>query len=83
MEQPYIPIPCGFHDRLLHWATRKEAVEAVLLENGRTVQLKAVIADVFTREGAEYILFETGQQFRLDALVEVNGLMVRDDSCAI
>jgi Rho-binding antiterminator len=71
----YIPINCEFHDRLEDLATlRKPAVIHYLDENQATQQVEAVIKDVFSREGEEFIALNTGDLIRLDRLIEVDGV---------
>ena len=74
IEKPYQPVNCSFHDRLLHFETTREPVVVrVTSLEGNALQLDGKIKDVFTKEGAEFVLFQDGQIFRLDDLVEVNG----------
>ena len=70
---PYIPVDCIFHDRLLHWATRKEMVEALVAENGVEHAVSGIIEDVWTESGAEFLRFAGGPTFRLDLILSVNG----------
>lgn len=69
----YIPVDCNFHDRLLHWATMKERVVAVVLDEGMEVESRGIIEDVWTESGAEFMRMDNGQTFRLDHVQSVNG----------
>lgn len=73
MELPYRPIDCTLHDRLLDWATLRTTVDAQLIVADQAFQIRDIIVDVFTQDHAEWIRFANGSQFRLDALVSVNG----------
>ncbi len=72
---PYIPIDCNFYDRLLHHATRRETVEITYQSSEGTgeMTIHAIIQDVYTREGAEYLQLKKGETIRLDRLVRVGG----------
>ena len=75
---PYEPIACGFHDRLEHWAIRREPVEVVwrALETERSATSR--IVDVWAQGGADYLKLETGERIRLDRLVSVGGVPLPD-----
>jgi hypothetical protein len=83
MEAPYTPIPCSFHDQLLHYATRRELLSIRILNESMEVEIQATILDVFTRSGAEFMQLDNGQEYRLDQLLSVNGMDVQDATCAI
>lgn len=68
----YEPIDCGFHDALVSWATLQQPVEVVYRsETGEETIIQDRIADVYTREGAEYVKLQNGQIIRLDMLRHV------------
>lgn len=69
--KPYRPIDCGFHDRLLHYATLKQEVELVIMENGEKIQFEGVIEDVYTQSGAEFARMSDGRVVRLDQIISV------------
>ena len=80
--QKYVPISCSFFDRLQHWSTRKEIVEIIFIDNKlNTNTISTRILDLFTKNSEEFIVLESGEKFRLDQLISVNGLMV--SSCAV
>jgi Rho-binding antiterminator len=74
MDRPYVPISCEFHDRLLASATLGEECE---LEIGSDVgvaeRIRGVIADVYSRGGAEYLRLDDGRTLRLDRIRALNG----------
>lgn len=71
---PYRPIACGFHDRLEDWAVRRTPVELAWHDGDETRRTRAVIADVYARNGADWIRLDTGDVIRLDRLIEVGGI---------
>ncbi|TFW08511.1 hypothetical protein E4K72_07795 [Oxalobacteraceae bacterium OM1] len=74
MNTPYVPISCDVHDELLSAATlRKPCRLTVALADGQSVRIDGVIADVYTREGAEYLQLHDGTTYRLDQIRELDG----------
>lgn len=74
----YTPIACEFHDRLESWAIRRQPVDVIWTDDDGERQETAVIADVFARDGADWVRLGTGDVFRADALVSVNGVALSD-----
>lgn len=71
----YRPINCGFHEWLLHFATKAEAVELELVsDTGEIISRKAIVKDVFTKDSAEYVLLDTEEVFRLDFIRRLAGM---------
>jgi len=71
----YRPINCGFHEWLLHFATKAQAVEMELVsEQGEIITRTGVIKDVFTKEGAEFVLLDSDEIFRLDYIRKLEGM---------
>lgn len=68
MSVPYQPIPCAQHERLEFAALKRQWLDAKV--NGQVMRLLPL--DVFTREGAEWLLADSehGEQLtlRLDRL---------------
>lgn len=74
----YVPIDCSIYDRLEALATlRRRSVIAHRTPEGDVARVEARIVDVYTRDGAEWITLDDGAVLRLDALVEVDGEVVR------
>lgn len=68
----YEPIDCGFHDELVSWATLQRPVEVVYKNSsGDEITTQGRIADVFTKDGAEYVQLQSGEFIRLDMLSQV------------
>lgn len=73
-QTPYEPISCSGHDQLLAFATlRKECRLTVSGEDGVMTDVVGVIADVYTRAGAEYLRLRDGSIFRLDRIRALDG----------
>ena len=72
----YTPIACGVHDRLESWAVRRETVEVVWRDGPGERRRTTRIADVVARDGADWIVLETGETLRADRLTSVGGVAV-------
>ena len=70
----YVPVACALHDRLEDWAVRGTPVEVVWRDAGGEHRLDARIADVFARDGADWVALSTGETVRADRLVRVGGV---------
>ena len=75
-EPAYTPIACAVHDRLEHWAVRREPVEVLWVEGGGERSAVTEITDVFARDGADWVRLGTGAEVRADRLVRVSGVEV-------
>lgn len=72
----YAPIDCGLHDELQLLAMRRREVDLRVraeAEGDPARELRDRIVDVYTRGGAEWIRLGSGEEIRLDRLVEVDG----------
>lgn len=70
----YTPIACAVHDRLEHWAVRGASVEVVWSDAEAERRSTDRIADVFAREGADWVRLGDGTEIRADRLVSVGGI---------
>lgn len=79
MTAPYTPIRCELHDVLESLATTRR-MESILFRNEQgALQFRtAQVTDVFTREGEEYVVLDTGESLRLDRLVAVGNTLFVD-----
>lgn len=73
-EAPYTPIDCSLHDRLEAAATLKRRVLLRYDAGDEEVEENAEIADIHTRDGAEYLVLSSGTRVRLDRIVSLDGL---------
>lgn len=85
MTDKYTPINCEFLDRLEHCCIRKEHCQIVYRQGSfpRNIETEGLITDIFSREKAEYILLDNGEEIRLDRIVSVNGYELIKNSCRI
>ncbi|MEM8907666.1 MAG: hypothetical protein AAGD05_07450 [Bacteroidota bacterium] len=78
----YVPINCSFHDVLLDRATLAQVCELVFHWERQTRTERAIITDVFSREGAEYLQLNNGLEIRLDYLISVDDFQLAQmDAC--
>lgn len=72
-KHPYIPIDCGFHDRLEDFAVRRKTVD-IAFDAGR---ITGIITDVYARDGADWMTVQPARSpddtltIRLDRLARV------------
>jgi Rho-binding antiterminator len=79
LPSTYHPISCAFHDLLEIRATTRKATQIRFLDSAGETQLRsAVITDVYSRAGAEFLSTSTGETLRLDQVLAVDGAE-RDD----
>ena len=76
MPADYAPIACGVHDRLESYAVRRTPVDVVWRDGTETRRQRALVADVFARDGADWVALSTGETVRADRLVSVDGVPV-------
>lgn len=80
-EKKYHPISCDFHDELQLIALRKMVVPIVCQKpDGGETTIESKIADLYTREKEEFLLLPSGEEIRLDRLVSVNGIELKNYS---
>ncbi len=73
-SRSYIPISCSFYDELEALATlRQTALIKYAEADTVTKTAEGKIVDFFIRDGAEYLLLNSGMEIRLDHLISVNG----------
>lgn len=73
----YRSVACGFYDRLEALAVRGQRVVFVYTtEAGAVEQRTARLADLYSRDGAEYARLDDETVIRLDWLVSVDGVPV-------
>ncbi|WP_040396436.1 hypothetical protein [Cesiribacter andamanensis] len=69
----YTPISCTFHGYLESWMKQQQACKIrYRQDDGSSVQVSSRIIDLFSWQGAEYLLMEKGQLIRLERLESVN-----------
>jgi Rho-binding antiterminator len=73
-EERYEPVSCDYHDQLEAAAMHKKRVELEFELEGVMQREQGTIADVYTREGAEFVKFQAagGQiDIRLDHIISM------------
>lgn len=69
----YEPIDCADHDRLESLATLRQIARiSYRTDTGETGEVEDLIADLYARDGVEYLRTAGGQELRLDWLVNVD-----------
>jgi len=69
----YIPISCSLHDELEAAATLRKPCEVVYRVDGVEQVVTGCIADLYAREGVEFMLLDNKKEIRLDYLTRFNG----------
>lgn len=72
-KTPYTPIACHLYDELEIAAMRKREVELVLTTEAGKSTVSAIIADLWARDGVEYMKLADGTTLRLDQICSVDG----------
>jgi Rho-binding antiterminator len=68
----YQPINCEFHDVIEMYATRRETVDIVVEGSAETNRIvRTVVCDVFSRNGEEFLLTDSGENIRLDTVKSI------------
>ncbi|HFA47511.1 MAG TPA: hypothetical protein ENJ95_00680 [Bacteroidetes bacterium] len=73
-NKPYRPISCDYYDELTLLAIRKTECPIIYQNNGTAATVMAIIRDIYTRNGEEFLLLSNGQEIRLDRIISVNNL---------
>ncbi len=73
MKQAYTPIACELYDQLELAAMRGREVCFELMAEGGSRTLTGVIADIWAKDGVEYLRLRSGESFRLDEMLAVDG----------
>ncbi len=85
MQDKYIPINCEFLERLEFWCLKKIPCQIVYRQGNfpRDLEIETIITDIFSRDKAEFISLENGEEIRLDRIVSVNAYELPKNSCRI
>lgn len=80
----YTPINCSFYDQLLNFSSSKKHVNIVYLNDEVETEIEGVIIDVFTKNKAEFLKLDTEVVIRLDFLLKVDDILVKNSpNCSI
>jgi Rho-binding antiterminator len=73
------PISCDFHDILETLATTGKPARLLFVDSqGQLQQRQARVADIYSRQGAEYMKLSNGETLRLDQLRSVDDSKLAD-----
>jgi transcriptional antiterminator Rof (Rho-off) len=74
MTEPYRPISCSVHDRLLALATLRRECTLLIAAPGEPPRLiRGLIVDVYSKGGAEHLRLADGVVIRLDHIRALDG----------
>jgi Rho-binding antiterminator len=75
MNKDYKPIACGLYDELELRALRKQKSKITFKSHiNNTQTIDCIISDLFIKDKAEYLKTSDGLIFRLDDILEVDGI---------
>jgi len=70
----YKPISCSFHDYLEHYATKKSYIGIQYFDDIHAFRnVSAIITDLQTVNGEEFMLLNTGHRIRFDQIISIDG----------
>ncbi|MEL6224641.1 MAG: hypothetical protein AAFR31_18565 [Cyanobacteria bacterium J06627_8] len=71
----YVPIDCGFHDRLEAWSILGQDCQILYRDaDYAVVEVTDQIVDVYAKNSADFLKLKDDTVIRLDRLVSVNGI---------
>lgn len=74
MEKDYKLVDSGFRREVQKLANEKQFIDMDYISHVKELLPKrAMIDEVFSRDGAEFIRLGSGEEIRLDKLVRING----------
>ena len=77
--EKYQPVSCDFYDELELLALRQTVAELIIrMEDGASQKLSQKIKNLQTRNKEEFLILENGQEIRLDKLISVNGIELKN-----
>jgi Rho-binding antiterminator len=78
MPKEYIPINCSFYDILEAAATQKRKVEICIMDEEGTKCFDAIIVNLITQSGEEFMIVDNGDSIKLDKILRVDGHALHD-----
>lgn len=77
--EKYQPISCDFYDELELLAIRKTVAKIIIRkEEDGVEEIQNVIKTLYTKSKEEFLVLENGREIRLDKLVSVNGIELKN-----
>jgi len=74
----YKPINCSFYDILEATATLRKSVEIKYYLNDSVISVHSKIKNIYSKEGEEFMEFDTGVIIRLDQIISVEKNLLKD-----
>lgn len=74
----YKPINCSFYDILEATATLRKSVEIKYYLNDSVISIQSKIKNIYSKEGEEFMEFDTGIIIRLDQIISVEKNLLKD-----
>jgi Rho-binding antiterminator len=78
MEREYKPISCDFHSELELLALRGTSCQILYKTEEGIQSISGVIKDLYTLNKEEFLLLQDSKKIRLDQLVSVNGMELKN-----
>ena len=77
--EKYQPISCDFYDELELLAIRKTVAKIIIRsEEDGVEEIQNAIKTLYTKNKEEFLVLENGREIRLDKLVSVNGIELKN-----
>lgn len=78
MEKPekYIPIDCGFYDRIEEAIVLRRMVRLEYSAEGAAISILTKLSNTLTQNGEEFLILPSGEQIRMDRIVSLDGVPV-------
>jgi Rho-binding antiterminator len=85
MSDKYIPINCEFLERLELWSLQKTNCNIIYQQGNfpRNIEINAIISDIISRNKADFLILDSGDEIRLDRIISVNSYELPKNSCRI
>ncbi len=77
-ENTYQSISCSYYDQLEAYATQRTRCSIAHKMDGNEQIIDGFIADLFAKDGAEYLKLDNGTVIRLDHLISINGIVLNN-----
>lgn len=76
-SRKYIPIDCGFYDRIEAAIVQRKTVRLEYWgAEGQIVAADTRLGDTQTKDGEEFLLLPSGEQIRMDRIISLDGVPV-------
>jgi Rho-binding antiterminator len=77
--EKYQPISCDFYDELELLAIRKTVAKIIIRNDANEIEeIQNSIKTLYTKNKEEFLVLDNGKEIRLDKLVSVNGIELKN-----